>query len=309
MTAFLRAGILTETELNRETITGTPQGGILSPLLASIALSVVDEHFAAKWEALGPAWTRIKRRRAGHPVMKLVRYADDFVIMVGGTRDDADASWDEVGAVLAPMGLRLSIGKSRVCHIEEGFDFLGWHIQRRAWRSRSGKKAVFSYPSKKTLASMIDKVRALTCRAKHRTLADYIDHWPAQRMLEHPAQRSERLAQGLDLGDPDPEAGRAHPFDVASPVFLPVGECEVGPQGDDAGNVRVLGAAHASHVEAVRVGAPVGGADQRVGSAQRDRFGERGHQRCHSPGGGGGRSGWPRSSVTVTTRASPDATS
>ena len=56
--AFLRAGILTEEGLNRETTTGTPQGGVLSPLLANIALSVVDEHFASKWEALGPRSTR-----------------------------------------------------------------------------------------------------------------------------------------------------------------------------------------------------------------------------------------------------------
>ena len=56
--AFLRAGILSEEGLNRETITGTPQGGILSPLLANIALSVLDEHFDAKWKALGPDWTR-----------------------------------------------------------------------------------------------------------------------------------------------------------------------------------------------------------------------------------------------------------
>ena len=80
---------------------------VTDPVWGHIALSVLDEHFAAKWAALGPDWTRIKRRRAGHPVMKLVRYADDFVVMVGGTRADADALWDEVGAVLAPMGLRL----------------------------------------------------------------------------------------------------------------------------------------------------------------------------------------------------------
>ena len=172
--AFLRAGILTETGLNRETITGTPQGGILSPLLANIALSVLDEHFAAKWEALGPQWTRAKHRRAGGAVMKLVRYADDFVVMLHGTRADADALWDEVGAVLAPVGLRLSVEKTRVCHIDEGFDFLGWRIQRRAWRSRSGKTAIYTYPSKKTLASIIDKVRTLTRRAKHRTLADLL---------------------------------------------------------------------------------------------------------------------------------------
>ncbi len=174
VSAFLRAGILTETGLNRETITGTPQGGILSPLLANIALSVLDEHFTRKWDALGPEWTRVKHRRAGGATMKLVRYADDFVVLLHGSRADADALWDEVGAVLAPMGLRLSVEKTRVCHIDEGFDFLGWHIQRRAWRSRTGKQAIYTYPSKKTLASILDKVRSLTRRAKHRTLADLL---------------------------------------------------------------------------------------------------------------------------------------
>ena len=174
VTAFLRAGILSEDGLNRETITGTPQGGILSPLLANIALSVLDEHFAAKWAALGPSWTRAKRRRAGQPVMKLVRYADDFVVLLHGQRADADALWDEVGAVLAPMGLRLSVAKTRVCHIDEGFDFLGWRIQRRPWRGRTGKKAIYTYPSKKALASIVDKVRTLTRRASHRTLADLL---------------------------------------------------------------------------------------------------------------------------------------
>jgi RNA-directed DNA polymerase len=56
--AFLKSGILGEDGLDRSTITGTPQGGILSPLLANIALSVIDEHFTSKWEALGPSWTR-----------------------------------------------------------------------------------------------------------------------------------------------------------------------------------------------------------------------------------------------------------
>lgn len=174
VSAFLRAGILSEDGVHRETITGTPQGGILSPLLANIALSVLDEHFAAKWEALGPYWTRAKHRRAGGPVMKIVRYADDFVVMVGGRREHADALWDEVAAVLAPMGLCLSVEKSRICHIDEGFDFLGWRVQRRAWRSRTGKRAVYTYPSKKALASIVAKVRALTRRRNHRTLADLL---------------------------------------------------------------------------------------------------------------------------------------
>jgi reverse transcriptase-like protein len=58
--AFLAAGVLGEDAVRRDTITGTPQGGILSPLLANIALSALDEHFARKWEALGPQWPRAK---------------------------------------------------------------------------------------------------------------------------------------------------------------------------------------------------------------------------------------------------------
>jgi RNA-directed DNA polymerase len=114
VSAFLRAGILSEDGPNRGTITGTPQGGILSPLLANIALSGLDEHFARRWAALGSASTRQRRRRAGVPAMRLVRYADDFVVMVAGTRDDAEALRDEVAGVLAPMGLRLSEAKTRV---------------------------------------------------------------------------------------------------------------------------------------------------------------------------------------------------
>src|ERR1035437_9142750 len=72
------------------------------------------------------------------------------------------------------MGLRLSVEKTRVCHIDEGFDFLGWHIQRRNRRGRTGKKAIYTYASKKALASVVDKVRTLTRRARHRTFADLL---------------------------------------------------------------------------------------------------------------------------------------
>lgn len=170
----MRAGVLGEDRKSRATITGTPQGGILSPLLANIALSILDEHFAWKWQALGPVWMRAKARRAGVPAMKLIRYADDFVVMVNGQRGDAEALWDEVAEVLSPMGLTLSAEKTRICHIDEGFDFLGWHIRRRSWRGRTGKKVVYTYPSKKSLTSVMAKVRSLTRRAKHRTLSELL---------------------------------------------------------------------------------------------------------------------------------------
>ena len=172
--AFLKAGILSEDGVSRDTLTGTPQGGILSPCLANIALSVLDEHFARKWEELGPYWLRAKRRKQGVATYRLVRYADDFVVMVGGTRADAEALWDETSTVLAPIGLRLSVEKTRVCHIDEGFDFLGCRIQRRSWRGRTGQRAVYIYPSKRALLRVMDKVRDLTHREKHRTLADLL---------------------------------------------------------------------------------------------------------------------------------------
>ena len=103
--------------------------------------------------------------------MRLVRYADDFVVLVNGIRQAAEALRDEVTAVLAPIGLRLSEEKTGVCHVDEGFDFLGWRIQRRNRRGQHGRKAIYTYPSKKALASIIGKVRKLTRRACHRTLA------------------------------------------------------------------------------------------------------------------------------------------
>jgi len=167
--AFLKAGIMTETGRKEETITGTPQGGILSPLLANIALSVLDEHFARKWEALGPEWKRVKHRRQGGAVARLIRYADDFVVMVHGRRDDAEALRGEVSSVLAPIGLRLAAEKTRVCSIDEGFDFLGWRIQRRRKRG-TGNYYVYTYPSRRSLAAIRDKVRTLTRRTSQPNL-------------------------------------------------------------------------------------------------------------------------------------------
>lgn len=172
--AFLKAGILSEDGVNRDTITGTPQGGILSPLLANIALSVLDEHMTAKWEASGTDWQRKALRKRGGATYRIVRYADDFVVLVSGQRKHAEAMRDEVSKVLAPVGLRLSDAKTTVAHIDEGFDFLGFRIQRRRKKGEAGKRAVYTYPSKKALVSVMDKVRTLTRRNKHRTLSDLL---------------------------------------------------------------------------------------------------------------------------------------
>jgi RNA-directed DNA polymerase len=161
--AFLKAGILGEDGQLRDSDTGTPQGGILSPLLSNVALSVLDEHIAQA--PGGPAATpyqRAKRRRQGLPNTRLVRYADDWCLLVSGTKAHAEALREEIAEVLTEMGLRLSPEKTLVTHIDEGLDFLGWRIQRHRKRGTS-KHYVYVYPAKKALHAVMAKVKT-RCR-------------------------------------------------------------------------------------------------------------------------------------------------
>lgn len=171
--AFLNAGVLSEDSIVRHPVSGTPQGGILSPLLANAALSVLDEHFAEAWEAFGLSRAREQRRRKGLANYRLVRYADDWVIMVAGTQADAEHLREEASAVLAPMGLRLSEEKTRVVHLDEGFDFLGFRIQRKAKRG-TPKLTVYTYPSKKSLGNIVDKVRTITRQGTNSSLTELL---------------------------------------------------------------------------------------------------------------------------------------
>jgi len=172
--AFLKAGLLTELGMFEDTHTGTPQGGILSPLLANIALSVLDEHLHADWKPGGRMHTndqRHGRRKRGHPNHRLIRYADDFVVMVNGTRADVEALHEEIVGVLAPMGLTLSPAKTRITHIDDGFEFLGFRIQRRKKRG-ANKWHVYTFVADGPLKSVKAKIRALTRRTSQVDLAD-----------------------------------------------------------------------------------------------------------------------------------------
>ena len=171
--AFLKAGVLGEDQVVRDTVTGTPQGGILSPLLANVALSVLDEHFMGQWESWGGQYGRSRRRAKGLANYRLVRYADDFVVMLTGTKEHVEALREEVQAVIAPMGLRLSEQKTLVTHIDEGFDFLGFHIQRKR-QEGSMRRTIYTYPSKTALAAIKAKVRALTQGNTNQTLANLL---------------------------------------------------------------------------------------------------------------------------------------
>jgi RNA-directed DNA polymerase len=170
--AFLRAGIMTEHAGFEDTVTGTPQGGILSPLMANIALSALDEHFARAWTAMGSEWERRKRRARGEATFRLVRYCDDFVVVVSGQRHHADALIAQTATVLAPLGLTLSKEKTRITHIDEGIEFLGWRIQRH--RTSNGRSYVYTYASKPSLAAVKRKVKAITRCGHNQTLGQLL---------------------------------------------------------------------------------------------------------------------------------------
>jgi RNA-directed DNA polymerase len=161
--AFLKAGILTQDGALQDTRAGTPQGSILSPLLSNVALSVLDEHIARA--PGGPSSSdgqRRARRRQGLPNFRLVRYADDWCLLVKGTRADAEALKAEIAGVLTRMGLRLSPEKTLITHIDEGLDFLGWRIQRHR-RKGQDRQYVYTYPAKKALRAICQKVKDI-CR-------------------------------------------------------------------------------------------------------------------------------------------------
>ena len=108
-----------------------------------------------------------------HATYRLVRYADDFVVMVAGTEAHAEELRGEVAAVLAPMGLRLSEHKTLTAHIDEGFEFLGFRIQRQRQQG-SNRRYVYTWPSKKSLASIRAKVKAITRMGTNQPLSELL---------------------------------------------------------------------------------------------------------------------------------------
>lgn len=196
--AFLHAGILGEDGTDRDTHSGTPQGGILSPLLANIALSELDDYFHQLWENHRNSWTRARHRQRGGATFRLTRYADDFVVLVNGTRDHTENLWDEIGALLDRIGLRLAPEKTRIVHIDEGFDFLGFRIQRHTQHG-SDRRLIYTYPSRKSMTSIKRKVKTATKRITHqdadrlfrqlgtmtRGWAQYFRHGSSSKAYQH----------------------------------------------------------------------------------------------------------------------------
>jgi RNA-directed DNA polymerase len=153
---WLKAGVLTAGGLER-TVAGTPQGGVISPLLDNIYLLAFDREMAR-----------------ANPVMGggvLVRYADDFVVMCR-TPDQAEVALDAARKILADLGLELHPGKTRIVDLREGregFDFLGCHFRARMSGRLWEQKRVVRYylhrwPSQAAMKRLREKVRDRTGR-------------------------------------------------------------------------------------------------------------------------------------------------
>ena len=151
---WLRAGVLIDGSVN-ETFTGTPQGGVISPLLANIYLHAFDRAFQE------------------HGAGELVRYADDFVVICS-TRAQAGKAQQQAAALLGDLGLSLHPDKTRVVELrggKEGFDFLGCHLHARMsgklWEQRRVVRYYLQrWPSKRSMKRARAKVKALTGRSQ-----------------------------------------------------------------------------------------------------------------------------------------------
>lgn len=159
--AMLKAGVM-EGRLFERTEEGTPQGGILSPLLANIYLHEFDQWW---WEKYGQLDLneKAKRRRAGIGNCILARYADDFILLYNGPKTEVERIREEARQVLwDQLHLELSPEKTHITHVTDGFDFLGYHLQ---WKlPRHGKPWLRVTPSQKSIERFKRTVKDLTRR-------------------------------------------------------------------------------------------------------------------------------------------------
>ena len=161
--SFLKAGVMTESGDREATMIGTPQGGVVSPLFANIALDGLDRFFDERQQELFGTWSAANwRRKKGLITYRMVRYADDFVVMIKGpdAQPQAEALRDEIADHLSGMGLTLSKDKTRITHLSEGIDFLGYTISKQHVPGRGD--VIYTYPSRRSLERIKDRVRELT---------------------------------------------------------------------------------------------------------------------------------------------------
>ena len=156
---FLKSGVMKGGLFGR-TESGVPQGGVISPLLANVYLNEFDKWATAQWD-LGH-YARQRRRQAGLGNYKMVRYADDFVVVSNASKAEVKATKAAIQQFLEnELHLTLSEEKTVITHVNDGFDFLGFHIQRK---QVNGRWAVHLRPTVKAKERVNRKLKDLTSR-------------------------------------------------------------------------------------------------------------------------------------------------
>jgi group II intron reverse transcriptase/maturase len=160
---FLKAGIM-EGSLFKPTETGIPQGGICSPLLANIYLHQLDLYW---WHKYGHLNCKEKeRRRQNHQGnCALIRYADDWLLLTNGSKAEAMRLTEEFKTFLhEELKLELSPEKTRLTHVNEGFDFLGFHVQR--YVNAHDRPKVLVTPAQENQKKLKLKIKEMTKRKR-----------------------------------------------------------------------------------------------------------------------------------------------
>jgi len=162
---FLKAGIM-EGSLFKQTELGTPQGAICSPLLANIYLHQFDLYWWNKYGSLNRK-EKERRRKTQQGNVALIRYADDWLLLTNGGKAKAYHLRDEFQTFLwEELKLELSVEKTHITHVNDGFDFLGFHVRR--YVSKNDRPKLFVTPSEKAQKKLKAKVKEMTSRKRFR---------------------------------------------------------------------------------------------------------------------------------------------
>jgi RNA-directed DNA polymerase len=165
---WLKAGVI-EFGNFRKTKAGTPQGGIISPLLANIALDGMERLFGC--ENSKGNYEIPSNRKGCNKGVSLIRYADDFIVCAPSREILSDHVIPELRAFLSDRGLSLNQGKTHIVHREEGFDFLGFNIRQYKNKARS---ICLAKPSKKSIQRLLKTIKEILMTNKQAKVDDII---------------------------------------------------------------------------------------------------------------------------------------
>ena len=162
---WLKAGYV-DNDAFHETERGTPQGGVISPLLANIALHGMEKELGVKYWHSKAAGYYLSRGSVG-----IVRYADDFVILCY-TKEQAESMYGKLTEYLSKRQISLSTEKTKVTHIEDGFDFLGFNL--RQYRKTGNKTPLLVKPSKSSIKKATATIKEVFAGKRGRPVVELL---------------------------------------------------------------------------------------------------------------------------------------